>query len=247
MITDYWFYITAIPAVLIYGIGKGGFGGALGIIAVPMMALSSSPIQAASVLLPILCLMDVFVVRYHYRYCSYNEIITILPAAILGIITASILMDSITESFIEIFIGSLSLLFCLQHYDKNNIIQKSVKNKAYIWGFLSGLSSTFIHAGGGPITIYLLTKNLNKHVMIGTMAIFFALLNLIKIIPYIFLGELNQKNILTSLCLMPLAPIGVKFGVVLLKIINEKNIYKICYLLLFTSGVKLLFSGLTKI
>lgn len=37
MLSDPWFYLLAIPAVLIYGIGKGGLGGALGILAVPMM------------------------------------------------------------------------------------------------------------------------------------------------------------------------------------------------------------------
>ena len=54
MLSDPWFYLLAIPAVLIYGIGKGGLGGALGILAVPMMALVIPPTQAAAILLPIL-------------------------------------------------------------------------------------------------------------------------------------------------------------------------------------------------
>ena len=58
MITDPLFYAAAIPAVLLFGIAKGGFGGGLGVMAVPMMALVVSPLQAAAVLLPILCLMD---------------------------------------------------------------------------------------------------------------------------------------------------------------------------------------------
>jgi uncharacterized membrane protein YfcA len=58
LITDPWFYVAAIPAVLLFGIAKGGFGGGLGVLAVPLMALVVSPLQAAAVLLPILCLMD---------------------------------------------------------------------------------------------------------------------------------------------------------------------------------------------
>ena len=58
MITDPWFYVAAVPAVLLFGIAKGGFGGGLGVVAVPLMALVVSPLQAAAVLLPILCLMD---------------------------------------------------------------------------------------------------------------------------------------------------------------------------------------------
>ena len=30
LITDPWFYAVAIPAVLLFGISKGGFGGGLG-------------------------------------------------------------------------------------------------------------------------------------------------------------------------------------------------------------------------
>ena len=39
MIDDPWFYFAAIPAVLMFRISKGGFGGGLGAIAVPLMAL----------------------------------------------------------------------------------------------------------------------------------------------------------------------------------------------------------------
>ena len=51
MITDPWFYVAAVPAVLLFGIAKGGFGGGLGVLAVPLMALVVSPLQAAAVLL----------------------------------------------------------------------------------------------------------------------------------------------------------------------------------------------------
>jgi uncharacterized membrane protein YfcA len=54
MITDPLFYLCAIPAVLLYGIAKGGFGGNIAILSVPLMALVMSPQQAAAILLPIL-------------------------------------------------------------------------------------------------------------------------------------------------------------------------------------------------
>ena len=58
IIQDPLFYAVAIPAVLITSISKGGFAGGLGIVAVPLMALAISPTQAASIMLPILCVMD---------------------------------------------------------------------------------------------------------------------------------------------------------------------------------------------
>ncbi|MFS1454831.1 hypothetical protein BCT99_027070 [Vibrio lentus] len=58
MIIDIWFYLAAIPAVFFYGMGKGGVGGILGMLSVPLMAMSVSPVQAAAILLPLLCGMD---------------------------------------------------------------------------------------------------------------------------------------------------------------------------------------------
>ena len=43
MITDPFFYLCAIPAVLLYGIAKGGFGGNIAIVSVPLMALVEPP------------------------------------------------------------------------------------------------------------------------------------------------------------------------------------------------------------
>ena len=54
LLTDPWFFAAALPSVIIVGLGKGGFGGAMALIGVPLMALVMSPVQAAAILLPIL-------------------------------------------------------------------------------------------------------------------------------------------------------------------------------------------------
>ena len=61
-----FFYLAAIPAVMLYGIAKGGFAGPLAILGVPLMSLVISPIQAAAIMLPILCIQDLIAV-YFYR------------------------------------------------------------------------------------------------------------------------------------------------------------------------------------
>ena len=58
MITDPFFYICAIPAILIFGMAKGGFGGGVSVVSVPLMALAVSPLQAAAIMLPILVVME---------------------------------------------------------------------------------------------------------------------------------------------------------------------------------------------
>jgi len=246
LVTDPWFYLTAIPAILIYGIGKGGLGGALGVIAVPLMALAISPIQAAAILLPILCVMDVFAIRVHYQNADYSLLRLMLPSALIGVFIAGLFLSVTPMAGLNLLIGSLSLLFCVQYVLNTNADINTVPSdaSARFWSVLGGFSSTTIHAGGGPVSIYLLPLKLNKVTLVATMAMLFGIINLFKLIPYTILGSFDQTNLLTALVLMPLAPIGVKIGVILLHRVSQGVIYRLCYLFLFLSGLKLFSDGI---
>lgn len=244
IVTDPWFYATAIPAVFIYGIGKGGLGGALGIIAVPLMAITIAPTQAAAILLPILCLMDFFAVKQHYRHADYVVLKRMLPGAIIGVAIAGMFLSVISEPGLKVVIGGLSLLFCLQYLIKGSQHQaKGGLISAWFWSMMSGFSSTALHAGGGPASIYLLPLQLNKVVLVASMAVLFAIINLFKLIPYSLLGEFDSTNLMTSLVLMPLGPVGVKVGIMLLHRTSQALVYRLCYLFLFLSGCKLFWDG----
>ena len=56
---DFYFYLTAVPAVMLFGISKGGFAGPIAILAFHLMSMSISPIIAAGIMLPILIVMDI--------------------------------------------------------------------------------------------------------------------------------------------------------------------------------------------
>ncbi len=78
----------------------------------------------------------------------------------------------------------------------------------------------------------------------ATLAVFFAAVNLSKWIPYAWLGLIDLRNMSTSLVLMPLAPIGVWFGVWLARRIDPGWFYRLAYAGMFLTGAKLLYDGL---
>ena len=82
---DPFFYAVAIPAVLLVGISKGGFPGAFGGMAVPLMSFAISPKTAAGIMLPILCLMDLFGLWAYRGTWDRARMRTMVIGAVLGI------------------------------------------------------------------------------------------------------------------------------------------------------------------
>lgn len=246
IVTDPYFYMAAVPAVILYGMAKGGLGPGVGAIAVPLMSLVISPLQAAAIMLPILCVMDIFAVWQFRRQYDARHLKILLPAGIAGIVIASLFMGHMSPDVVRLMIGVISILFCLNYWLKgeSRIRNKGGRLSGYLWGAVAGFTSTQIHAGGPPISIYMLPQRLDKVVLIGTMAVFFMIVNYLKLIPYAVLGQLNVSNLLTSAVLMPLAPFGVKAGYMILNRVSQTAIYRFLYIALFLSGLKLFYDGI---
>ncbi|WP_320837331.1 sulfite exporter TauE/SafE family protein [Zhongshania sp.] len=245
MIEDPFFYLCAIPAILIFGMAKGGFGGGIAVVSVPLMSLAISPVQAAAILLPILLLMDAVALWSFRGQWSKPNLKIILPGAIIGIVIGSIGFRYLSEDMIRILIGFIAVAFCLNYWFKSQsaVERGPSKIRGGFWGAVAGFTSFGIHAGGPPINIYLLPQRLEKSLLMGTMAIFFAVVNVVKLIPYSLQGSFDRTNLLTAAILMPLAPVGVRLGFYLLHKVSETTIYRICYFFLFVVGVKLLLDG----
>lgn len=244
MITDPLFYLAAIPAVLIVGISKGGFGGGLGLIAVPLMALAVPPTQAAAIMLPILCVMDLFALWGFRKTYDRKNLSVLLPAATIGIVLGALSFHHLSEQHIMLMIGIMSLLFCL-HWVFQSLRKIEAKaqphnsGKGWLLGTVAGFTSFSVHAGGPPLNFYLLPQKLDKTVYAGTTIIFFAVINFTKLIPYSMLDLLPSGSLATSLVLIPLAPLGVKIGIYLHNRVDAKLFYQLCYLFLFLIGCKL--------
>ena len=245
MITDPLFYLAAVPAVLIFGMAKGGLGGAAGALAVPLMTLSIDPLTAAAVLLPIICLMDIQVVLLYRRNFDIGSLKIIVPAAMIGIVAAALAMGTLSPDYLRALVGIIAVAFCLQYWLFRGAHDEffARDGSGYFWGAVAGFTSTYIHAGGPPISVYLLSKKLGKLTLVGTMGVFFAVINYVKLVPYIYLSQFDSRTLLTSLILAPLAPVGVRMGYWLVRRLDADVIYRIIYALLFLAGAKLLYDG----
>ncbi|HKQ30616.1 MAG TPA: sulfite exporter TauE/SafE family protein [Burkholderiales bacterium] len=246
MITDWLFYLVAIPAVLLTGISKGGFGGALGGIAVPLMALAISPVQAAGIMLPILCLMDLFSLKIYFGKWDNANLKIMIPGALLGIMLGTLTFGTLDEHTIRLVIGTIAVAFTLNAWfgfaARQAPAGRSVL-KGTVWSSVSGYTSFIAHAGGPPVMIYLLPQQLDKIVYVATVNFFFLIVNAIKIAPYAWLGQFTAANLLTALALAPLVPLGVWFGFWLQTRVNQKWFYRVTQIGVLLTGLQLIYQG----
>ncbi len=235
---------------MLYGISKGGFGGGLGAASVPLMALVISPLQAAAILLPILCVMDIVALWKFRGQWILPELKILLPASLLGIVVGTLLFEHMSTAVVRLIIGTVAITFTV-HYWINKRRAKGTELKNYpqsyglAAGSVAGFTSFVAHSGGPPISMYLLRRSLDRTGFAATSIVFFAVVNYVKLIPYGWLGQLDADNLATSAALVILAPIGVLIGAWLHSRVSDKFFFAFVYVLLFVVGLKLVYDGVS--
>ena len=178
IITDPFFYLVAIPAVLFLGLSKGGFAG-VGIAATPLLALYLPPLEAAALLLPVLITQDLISLYVYRREWDASNLKIMLPGAIVGMGIAWLFASIISDNAVRIIVGLIGLVFVIDVWRKRARIEPHRMGPAagVFWGAVSGFTSFMTQAGGPPFQVYVLPQRLPKLVLVGTMTIFFAIVN----------------------------------------------------------------------
>jgi len=247
MLLDPLFYLVTIPAVMLYGIAKGGFAGPVAVLAVPLMSLVMSPTLAAAILLPILVVMDGLVVKTYWGVFDRAALKYLLPPAMLGIGLGYLTAEFMNDNYMRLLIGLISLAFGVQSLLRHDVDSKRPHHVggAGVFGSIAGFTSFSIHAGGPPFTMYLMPRGLSPLLYAGTAGIFFAVVNVVKLVPYYMLDQLVLDNLLLSLVMLPLAPLGVAIGHRLVLSTEPALYYRIISLCLIVLGSVLVQRGLS--
>jgi uncharacterized membrane protein YfcA len=221
----------------------------LGVLGVPMMAVFISPLQAAAILLPILCLIDLINLWHYRKSWDRPNVGILLPAGLVGIVIGTFTFRYLSDDHIRIIIGAIAILFALNFFKRNSSAEKRGPDRVRgtFWGIIAGFVSFGVHAGAPPANVYLLPQRLPKKQFVGTMVVVFAAINYVKLVPYALLGQLSYDNITTSLLLAPIVPLGIWLGLKLHDKIDEKTFYSACYAFLAIMGAKLLYDGLSAV
>lgn len=253
MIQDPLFYALALPAVALMGLAKGGFAG-VGAVAMPLLALAISPVQAAAILLPILIVQDVVGVWAFRRTWDRRILAVMLPGAMVGVVAGYLLAAQVSATAILAVLGAISILFALHRLWLSRRGAPPVLHArspaadtvlGVALGAASGFTSQIAHAGQPPFQMWVLPKALPPASLVGTTAIYFAALNWIKVPAYAALGQFTAENLATAAVLLPVAVAATFAGVWLVRRIDAGRFYTAIYALMILVGAQLLWQAWT--
>lgn len=249
-LTDPFFYAVAIPAFLLVGISKGGFGGGLGSMGVPLMALAIPVPQAAAIMLPLLMVMDVFGVWRYRRDWVRAHMAILLVGAVAGTVLGYLAFKLLDELWVRLLIGSIAALFGAQDLIREFLGRRAAVPgapswpKGVFWSSVSGVTSFIANAGGPPLQVYLQPYRLDKTAFVATITIFFWVVNWLKFFPFLHLGLFTFGNLGTSAVLLPLAAVGMWAGFWMHDRVDQKRFYLWCNFFLFLTGMKLVYDAI---
>ena len=246
VIDDPAFYAVAVPAVLLMGLSKSGFGAGFGALATPLMALAVPVPQAAAIMLPLLAVMDALGLAALWREADRGLLRLLVPAGLLGTVLGTASFGLLRAPTVAGIVGALTLLFLAQRvfFPPRADAPPPPRWLGALLGTAAGYTSFVAHAGGPPVIAYVLPLRLAPMTVTGTMAVFFAVVNASKWPTYAALGLIDLRNLATSLLLMPLAPVGVAIGLRVARRIDPVLFYRLLSAGMLATGLKLLWDGL---
>ncbi len=241
------FYMAAIPAVLLVGLSKGGFGGAMALLGVPLMTLAVPPVQAAAILLPILIVMDMVSLWAWRGFYDRRTLAILLPGAVIGIAIGWATATVVTEGHVRILVGLVALAFFLRWlFEKLGGRERTARHsvpRGLFWGATAGFTSFVAHAGGPPYQVYALPLRQDPKIYTGTSVVFFAVVNLVKLVPYFALGQFDRTNLMASAMLVPVAMLATLLGVWGVKRMRPELFYPFMYVMVLIVSLKLIHDG----
>ncbi len=237
-------------AAIFAGVSKGGFGSGAAFASVSILALVLPPAQALGIMLPLLMLIDLATLRPYWQRWSWPETRALLWGGIPGTLLGAWLFTIADADIFRLLIGSISLAFVgWQFSTRAGLIRPSEKPLPDWIGFCAGVAAGFTsfvsHAGGPVAAVYLLSQRLDKTAFQSTTVLLFALLNVLKFVPYAYLGIFTANTLSLDLLLAPFALLGAWLGVKAHWLVSERVFFAITYVALTLTGLKLIWDALT--
>lgn len=212
---DLAFWIAAGLATFCVGASKGGLP-LLGMLGVPILAMSLPPALAAGLLLPIFLISDAYGIWLFRGNFSRPLLRVMIPAGALGVLTGFLTISVVPAEATKLLVALIGLGYLAQAMARRLRGDLRARRpdlpRGLFWGALAGFTSYISHAGAPPFQAYVLPLRLEKMTFAGTATIYFAAVNFMKLPPYVAAGQVTWESLGSVLVLGPLALVSAWVG-----------------------------------
>lgn len=238
-------WILFFLCATLIGISKTGVQN-IGTLTVPLFAILFGAKYSTGIVLVMLCLADLIAVIYYRKQLIWSEVLKLLPSAIVGLVGGLLLGDYIDEKYFKVLIAGciifgLGIMFWGSSLNDQKL-SRLTRKKWYspLFGFIVGFSTMIGNAAGPALSIYLLTKRMDRFTFVATGAWFIMILNYTKIPLQVFVWDnLTMVGVFLSLSSLPFILLGGFLGIKILKNINDSIFRKVVTFLVFVSSLML--------
>ncbi|MFK7752294.1 MAG: sulfite exporter TauE/SafE family protein [Sedimentitalea sp.] len=246
---DLMFFAIGVPAVLFAGVSKGGFGSGASFASASILALYLEPGLALGVMLPMLMLIDLSALRPYWKRWHWSDARLLIAGGVPGVALGALLYEAADADLLRLLIGAISIGFVAWQLGFSKFRQRMNRARLPAFaglfaGLVAGFTSFISHAGGPPAAVYLLSQKLDKTQYQATTVLVFWVLNIVKFVPYAFLGLFTMQTLLANVVLAPFAVLGTWMGVRAHQLVPERLFFAMTYALLLATGSKLIWDAL---
>ncbi len=218
-------FLLGAGAALLMGIAKTGVPGA----AIPAVALMAEAFRSdtklsVGAMLPLLIVGDIVAVAYYRRHTNWKRLIELFPYVAVGMVPGYLVLWSIESDSLRFVLGGIVMLLLALHVSRTYFGWEKIPDRWWFTattGVLAGFGTTVGNAAGPVMSVYLVSKGMDKHEFVGTAAWFFCIVNVSKIPFFLAFGNINAATLRFDLVLAPVLLIGALSGVMILKRIPQ--------------------------
>ena len=227
------------------GLSKGGLV-MVGTISVPLLSLVMSPVQAAALLLPVYIVSDMGGLVVYRKAWDRRVLLSLLPGAVVGIVAGWATAHLVSDRVVGLIVGVIGAVYAIRALWRPARAGRGQPGtlRGSFWGLLAGYTSFVSHNGAAPYQVYVQPLGLSAIAYAGTTTVFFAIVNLIKLIPYAALGQFNAANLAVAAILCLPAIVSVWLGVRLVRIMPAAIFYRFITWALLLVSLWLIWAGL---
>lgn len=246
LISSPWGWALYFTCAMLIGMSKTGIQN-IGTLAVPLFAFLFGAKYSTGIVLILLCIADLVAVIYYRKEFLWSEIKKLLPAALFGLVVGLLLGNYIDDKLFKVFIGGCILIGVgIMIWLEKTSLQKQEKLTKTRWyapvfGFILGFSTMIGNAAGPALSVYMLSKRLNKITFAATSAWFIMLLNFTKIpLQAVVWHNLSWAGFYLNLFAIPFILLGGFIGIKIIKVLPEKEFRILIMTLVVISAILLM-------